>query len=65
MNHVYRLKRSGRTQQLQPVPETARSASKGSSSTGKTLAQAVTATLASVALGGMASLAHADRKSVV
>ena len=61
MNHVYRLKRSGRTQQLQPVPETARSASKGSSSTGKTLAQAVTATLASVALGGMASLAHAQQ----
>jgi filamentous hemagglutinin family protein len=60
MNHVYRLKRSGRTQQLQPVPETARAAGKGTR-TGKTLAQAVTATLASVALGGMASLAHAQQ----
>jgi filamentous hemagglutinin family protein len=60
MNHVYRLKRSGRTQQLQPVPETARAAGKGSR-TGKTLAQTVTATLASVALGGMASLAHAQQ----
>jgi trimeric autotransporter adhesin len=60
MNHVYRLKRSGRTQQLQPVPETARAAGKGSR-TGKTLAQTVTAALASVALGGMASLAHAQQ----
>ena len=61
MNHVYRLKRSGRSQQLQPVPENARSASKGSTRTGKTLAQTVTAALASVALGGMASLAHAQQ----
>ena len=60
MNHVYRLKRSGRTQQLQPVPETARASGKGTL-TGQTLAQAVTATLASVALGGMASLAHAQQ----
>ena len=60
MNHVYRLKRSGRTQQLQPVPETARAAGKGTR-TGKTLAQAVTATLASVALGGIASLAYAQQ----
>lgn len=60
MNHVYRLKRSGRTQQLQPVPETARAAGKGKR-TGKTLAQTVTATLASVALGGMATLAHAQQ----
>ncbi|WP_322992219.1 YDG domain-containing protein [Limnohabitans sp.] len=60
MNHVYRLKRSGRTQQLQPVPETARAAGKGTR-TGKTLAQAVTATLASFALGGIASLAYAQQ----
>ena len=61
MNHVYRLKRSGRTQQLQPVPETARSAGKGQARTGKTLAQTVTATVASVALAGVASLAHAQQ----
>ena len=60
MNHVYRLKRSGRTQQLQPVPETARAAGKGTR-TGKTLAQAVTGTLASFALGGIASLAYAQQ----
>lgn len=60
MNHVYRLKRSGRTQQLQPVPETARAASKGAR-TGKTLAQTVGGTLASVALSGMASLAYAQQ----
>lgn len=61
MNHVYRLKRSGRTQQLQPVPETARSASKGSASTGKTLGQSVGSTLASFALSGLASLAYAQQ----
>ena len=44
MNHVYRLKRSGRTQQLQPVPETARASGKGKR-TAHTLAQAVGATL--------------------
>ena len=60
MNHVYRLKRSGRTQQLQAVPETARAAGKGTR-TGKTLAQAVTGTLASFALGGIASLAYAQQ----
>jgi filamentous hemagglutinin family protein len=60
MNHVYRLKRSGRTQQLQPVPETARSAGKGSR-TGKTLAQTVGGTLVSFALSGMASLTHAQQ----
>ncbi|MEY4732615.1 MAG: hypothetical protein RLZZ464_681, partial [Pseudomonadota bacterium] len=60
MNHVYRLKRSGRTQQLQPVPETARAAGKGTR-TGKTLAQTVGGTLASVALSGMASLAYAQQ----
>ena len=61
MNHVYRLKRSGRIQQLQPVPETARSAGKGQARTGTTLAQTVTATVASVALGGLTSLAHAQQ----
>jgi trimeric autotransporter adhesin len=60
MNHVYRLKRSGRTQQLQPVPETARTAGKGAR-TGKTLAQTVWGILASVALSYMASLAHAQQ----
>ncbi|NBO77681.1 MAG: filamentous hemagglutinin N-terminal domain-containing protein, partial [Betaproteobacteria bacterium] len=60
MNHVYRLKRSGRSQQLQPVPETVRASGKGSR-TSKALAQTVGAALASVALGGMASLAHAQQ----
>ena len=61
MNHVYRLKRSGRAQQLQPVPENARSASKGSASTGKTMAQIVGGTLASFALSGLAGLAYAQQ----
>ncbi|WP_295523214.1 filamentous hemagglutinin N-terminal domain-containing protein, partial [Limnohabitans sp. Rim8] len=60
MNHVYRLKRSGRSQQLQPVPETARASGKGSR-TGQTLAQAVAAALASVALGSTLSLSHAQQ----
>jgi filamentous hemagglutinin family protein len=61
MNHVYRLKRSGRTQQLQAVPENARSASKGSVSTGKTLAQTVGGALASFALSGLAGMAYAQQ----
>lgn len=61
MNHVYRLKRSGRTQQLQAVPENARSAGKGAASTGKTLGQSVSATLASFALSGIAALLHAQQ----
>ena len=42
------------------VPETARASGKGSR-TAKTLAQALAATVASVALGGMASLVHAQQ----
>ena len=61
MNHVYRLKRSGRTQQLQPVPENARSAGKGASSSGTSLTQSVAATLASFALSGMVTLLHAQQ----
>lgn len=61
MNHVYRLKRSGRHHQLQPVPETARAASKGSASTGKALAQIVRGTLSSFALSGLAGLAYAQQ----
>ena len=61
MNHVDRLKRSGRTQQLQPVPENARSAGKGASSSGTSLTQSVAATLASFALSGMVTLLHALR----
>jgi filamentous hemagglutinin family protein len=61
MNHVYRLKQSGSMQELQPVPETARSAGKGQASTSKSLAQIVTTSLASVALGGMASLSFAQQ----
>ena len=61
MNHVYRLKRSGRTQQLQPVPENARSAGKGASSSGTSLTQSVAATLASFALSGMVALLHAQQ----
>ncbi len=60
MNHIYRLKRSGRSQQLQPVPETARAAGKGTR-TGKTMAQAVASAVASVLLGGMVSLSHAQQ----
>ncbi len=60
MNHVYRLKRSGRAQLLQPVPESVRASGKGTR-TATSLAQAVTATLASFALGGMATLAHAQQ----
>ena len=61
MNHVYRLKRSGRTQQLQLVPENARSAGKGASSSGTSLTQSVAATLASFALSGMVALLHAQQ----
>ena len=61
MNHVYRLKRSGRTQQLQPVPENARSAGKGASSSGTSLVQSVAGTLASFALSGMVTLLHAQQ----
>jgi filamentous hemagglutinin family protein len=61
MNHVYRLKRSGRTQQLQPVPENTRSAGKGVASTGKTLGQSVGGTLTSFALSGIAALLHAQQ----
>ena len=60
MNHAYRLKRCGPNQQLQAVPETARSTGKGSR-TGKALVQAVTATLASVALGGITTLTHSQQ----
>jgi filamentous hemagglutinin family protein len=61
MNHVYRLKRSGRTQQLQPVPENTRSAGKGASSSGTRLAQIVAGTLASFALSGIVTLLHAQQ----
>ncbi|WP_416548305.1 YDG domain-containing protein [Limnohabitans sp. DCL3] len=61
MNHVYRLKRSGRTQQLQAVPETARSAGKGAASTGKVLGTAVGGTLASFALSGIVTLLYAQQ----
>ena len=57
MNHVYRLKRSGRTHQLQPVPETARASGKGQR-TGKTLAQLVAGGfvhVGGVQLGGIAA----------
>ena len=61
MNHIYRLKRSGRGQQLQPVPETARSAGKGQSLSPKALARAVANTMASVVLASVASLGHAQQ----
>ena len=61
MNHIYRLKRSGRSQQLQPVPETARSAGKGQSLSPKALARAVANTMASVVLASVASLGHAQQ----
>ncbi len=61
MNHIYRLKRSARTLQLLPVPETARNASKGSSGVGKTLGAIVSNTLATFALSGIASLLHAQQ----
>ena len=61
MNHVYRLKRSGRNQQLQPVPENARSASKGATRSHTSLVQIVGGTLASFALSGLAGLAFAQQ----
>ncbi len=61
MNHIYRLKRSGRTQQLQPVPETARSAGKGQSRGLRALAVVVSASLAHGLLGGVATLVHAQQ----
>ena len=61
MNHIYRLKRTGRAQQLQAVPETARSAGKGRASTGKTLGQVVVHMVASFALSGIAALVHAQQ----
>lgn len=60
MNHVYRLKRSGRGQQIQAVPETARASGKGSR-TGKTLAQAVMGAVLKVAWVGVFSLSHAQQ----
>ena len=61
MNHVYRIKRNGAAQHLQPVPETARNAGKGRASAGKTLGQVVALTVASFALSGVAALLHAQQ----
>ena len=66
MNHIYRLKQNRLTLQLQPVPETARSAGKGRTATGaSSLAQAAAGTVASAVasavLAGVASLAHAQQ----
>ena len=62
MNHIYRLKTNRHTLQLQPVPETARSAGKGRAATSaQSLAQTVAGAVASVVLTGVASLAHAQQ----
>jgi len=61
MNHVYRLKRTGRALLLQAVPETARSAGKGRSSAGRALGQVLVRTVASFALSGIAALLHAQQ----
>ena len=67
MNHIYRLKRSGRKQLLQPVPETARSVCKGQTRTGsaaawcQTLAGLVSGVVAGMALGGILTLVHAQQ----
>ena len=66
MNHIYRLKKNRHTLQLQPVPETARSAGKGRSvcvaqSLAQVAAGTVASAVASVLLAGVASLAHAQQ----
>ena len=61
MNHIYRLKRTGRTLQLQPVPETTRSAGKGQRRTGRTRGQVTGHVVASVALAGLVGLTYAQQ----
>ena len=61
MNHIYRLKRTGRTLQLQPVPEITRSAGKGQRRTGRTRGQVTGHVVASVALAGLVGLTHAQQ----
>ena len=67
MNHIFRLKRSGRQHLLQPVPETARSACRGQTGTGsatalcQALAGVVSTVVAGLALGGMLTLVHAQQ----
>ena len=61
MNHIYRLKRTGRLQHLQPVPECATNAGKGKSATAKGQGSIVAHFVATVVLGGMGLLVHAQQ----
>ena len=62
MNHIYRLKRNGRTHQVQPVPESARLAGKGQGVTAAVASGSVVGgMLSSVALAVMTACVHAQQ----
>ena len=61
MNHIYRLKRSGWMQQVQPVPETARRAGKGNARSIRAAFALVMNAMVCVLLGGGLRLSHAQQ----